>query len=138
MTEMLRELLHEGNHTLVVAQSEIRSFSRRGITDLYELLHGSPEFLHGASVADKVVGKGAAALMIVGGVAELYADVVSEDALALLRKSPVSVTFGQCVPHIQNRTGTGMCPVEALCQKCTTAAECLPLIESFYQSHTTN
>lgn len=138
MMDMLTELLHEGNHTLVVSNGETRSYDKRGISALYELLQGEPDFLCGASVADKVVGKGAAALMILGHVKELHADLVSEDALALLRESSVLVTYGNKVPYIRNRAGTGMCPVETLCKGCATAESCLPLITAFYEAQTTS
>ena len=75
--EKLIRLLHEGNYSLVVAHGEIRTFSGRGVSDLYALSGEDPGFLRGASVADKVVGKAAAALMIVAGVSELHADVIS-------------------------------------------------------------
>lgn len=96
-----------------------------------KLKQREPSLLCGALVADKVVGKGAAALMILGGVKALHADVVSTQALLLLRDSGIEVTFGHEVPHIINRKGDGMCPVEALCSNCTTAAECRPLIDEF-------
>ena len=73
----------------------IRIFRERGVRDLWRLLHEEPELLDGAFVADKVVGKGAAA------------------------------------PHIINRAGDGICPVERLCAGARSAAECLPLIEGF-------
>lgn len=55
--EKLIRLLHEGNYSLVVAHGEIRTFSGRGVSDLYALSGEDPGFLRGASVADKVVGK---------------------------------------------------------------------------------
>ena len=51
----------------------IRIFRERGVRDLWRLLHEEPELLDGAFVADKVVGKGAAALMAAGRVRELCA-----------------------------------------------------------------
>ena len=60
-----------------------RIFRERGVKDLYRLLDEEPEFLDGAFVADKVVGKGAAALMILGGVGELFADIISLPAAQL-------------------------------------------------------
>lgn len=60
----LIDILHEEHHSLVVANGDVCTFDGRGISDLYNLLSEDPEFLRGASVADKVVGKGAAALMI--------------------------------------------------------------------------
>lgn len=127
----LINILHEGNHSLVVANGDICTFDQRGIADLYDLLCNDSGFLAGASIADKVVGKGAAALIILGRTAELYADIISESALEILNQSPVKVSYGQKVHHIINRQGTGMCPVETLCKDCKTAEECSPLIQKF-------
>ena len=131
--ERLMEILRSGNHSLVVAGSEIRTFDGRGIADLYRLFTLEPDFLAGASVADKVVGKGAAALMVLGGVKEVYTDVASSAALTLLRNGGVATRCDLEVPHIINRKGDGICPVEQLCLDCATAAECLPRIEQFMQ-----
>lgn len=67
MDELIR-LLHEGGYSCVIRKEEIRTFTQRGVADLYDLLNQHPVFLHGAQVADKVVGKAAAALMVLGGV----------------------------------------------------------------------
>ena len=128
----LADLLHREECSCVVwRESDVCICRRRGVIDLYTLLTVSPGRMRGALVADKVVGKGAAALMSAGGVAELYADVISIPALDLLRRAGIAVSYGECVPNIINRAGTGICPVEALCTDCTTADECLPLIEKF-------
>lgn len=133
MTEALIDILRREGCSLVVADSGggVRTFHGRGISDLYCLQNDSQGVLHGASVADKVVGKGAAALMILGGVREVYAGVISSSALGLLRKEGVAVSYGQEVPNIINRQGNGVCPVEQLCRESATAAGCLPLIEDF-------
>ena len=131
MPDELIRILQDGNHSLVVAGDGIRTFDGRGISDLYDLLTEHPGWLRGASVADKVVGKGAAALLILGGVRELFAGVVSTSALGLLKDSGIPVRFPQEVAHIVNRKGDGVCPVETLCKECTTAAQCLPLIREF-------
>lgn len=108
-----------------------RTFHERGVKDLHRLLTQEPEILRGALLADKVVGKGAAALMIAGGAAWVYADVISQAAMELFEQSRVNVQYGEIVPNIINRTGTDICPVEKLCQECKTAEECLPLIDKF-------
>lgn len=95
------------------------------------MLVDSPQILAGAYVADKVIGKGAAALMILGGVAGVYADVISESAVALFSSAGIGISYAERVPAIINRKGTGICPVEQLCAQCASAEECLPLIEKF-------
>lgn len=130
--QALVDLLHASGASCVVRSGDdVRLFRLRGILDLFLLLRDEPRSLQGAFVADKVVGKGAAALMILGQVGELFADVVSEGALVLLREAGLSVTYTTLVPHIFNRSGTGFCPVESLCAECRTAQECLPFIAEF-------
>ena len=131
MMDDLVQILRNGNHSLVVAGDGIRTFDGRGISDLYGLLTEHPDLLRGASVADKVVGKGAAALLVLGGVREVHADVISTSALVLFEDTGISVRFAQEVPYIINRQGDGICPVETLCKKCVTAVQCLPFIKKF-------
>lgn len=128
------ERLHVQQCSCVICNNgQMRSFSGRGVSDLHRLLKEEPQFLRGAFVADKIVGKGAAALMILGGIGALRTDVISTPALELLLQSSIEVEFGIETPAITNRTGDGICPVEALCRDCTTARECLPLIDSFLE-----
>lgn len=128
----LADILHDRGCSCAIAQNDrLTLCNRRGVIDLYSLLQAAPAELQGAMVADKVIGKGAAALMALGGVKEVYADVISRPALALLGDYDIPVTCIRTVPNIINRAGTGICPVEQLCSQCNTAAECLPLIENF-------
>lgn len=132
--EELISLLHSGGYSCVIANGEkIRTFTQRGVADLYDLLTQEPEFLKGASIADKVVGKGAAALMILGGISELHTDIISTKALDLLKESDVKVEFEQEVPFIWNRDHTGFCPVETLCSEVKSVEEMLPLICDFIE-----
>ena len=118
---------------MITDGAEFRMFHQRGVKDLYDILSTQPELLRGAFIADKVVGKGAAALMILGGIDSLYTDTISEAALELFARYDIEVKYGKLVPHIINRAGTGMCPVESLCKECETAEECLPLIKDFIE-----
>lgn len=135
----LADRLHAENCSCVIENhGEIQLCFRRGVADLFDLLKGKEGWLKGARVADKVVGKGAAALMIAGGMERVYADVISESALEFFRKEGTEVSFGKKVEHIINRSGTGICPVEELCNDCKTAAECVPLIENFINEQKNN
>ena len=128
----LIEILHQEKCSCVISNfGNIYTYHQRGVKDLYELLINNRELLKGAIVADKVIGKGAAAIIAVGCVKSVYSDVISSPALELLKSAGISVRYGICVPNIINRAGTGICPVEALCSECRTAAECIPHIESF-------
>ena len=81
--EELKQTLSQGNHALAIydQDEQLHTYDNKGVRDLYTLLTTEPQVLKGAMVADKVVGKGAAALMIVGGIAELHTHIISEPAL---------------------------------------------------------
>ena len=129
----LIDLLHCLDCSCVLRNGNIHTYAQRGVADLYELLLRHPQLLRGAEIADKVVGKGAAALMVLGGVREVYADVLSEPACGMLRGAGVPVSCALLVPAIRNRAGDGWCPVETLCRDKATAEECLPLIREFME-----
>ncbi len=130
--KQLIQQLHEGGYSCVIRQGEeVRTFTRRGVADLYDLLYQDPDFMRGALLADKVVGKGAAALMILGGIARIYTDLISQPALELLQAAAIPVEYITLVPHIENRDKTGWCPVETLCYQETSAEAILPLIDDF-------
>lgn len=62
----LMDILHSGRYSLIINNKELHAYTGRGISDLYKIYNQDKELLHGASVADKIVGKGAAALMALG------------------------------------------------------------------------
>lgn len=129
---ILIELLHNQQCSCVISNKEkVLICRQRGVKDLFNILKTNPEILNGAQIADKVIGKGASALLVLGKVIEVYADVISEPALKLLKEASIPVRYNKQVPNIINRLGTGICPVEHLCESCITPEECLPLIENF-------
>lgn len=132
---LLAEILFSEHLSCVIRTGDtIRLFRERGIKDLFRILKEHPEWLQGARVADKVVGKGAAALMLLGGVEELFSDVISYPALELLARHNVVVSYTIAVERIANRTKTGLCPIEELCIACETPEEALRKIEDFILS----
>ncbi len=135
MTTGLMQTLCGGGHSLVVAKDgEVRTYDGPGVSDLLRLVAEGGETLRGAAVADKVVGKAAAALMVAGGVSSLDAAVVSSPAIALLRRYGIPVRCQRVTPYIVNRKGTGMCPLELRCMDCATAEECIARIHAFLDS----
>ena len=65
--QQLIEILHRKDCSLVVSHcGEVTTYSQKGVRDLIWLLDHEPWRLSGALVADKVVGKASAALMVLG------------------------------------------------------------------------
>lgn len=116
----------------------IRFYWERGVRDLYRLVSEEPEMLAGALVADKVVGKGAAALLACGKVSGVYAPVMSTPARELLEQNGVEVRCKQEVDHIENRSKTDWCPVEKLCRNLNTPEMCVKEIAKFIASQGQN
>ena len=131
----LIEIRIKGNYSCVILNgSEPRVFNQRGVADLYDLLHNEPTLLKGAIMADKVVGKGAAALMILGGVKQLHTEIICTPAITMLCNAGIEVTFDMEVEFIYNNSRTDWCPVEKLCKDLDTAEECMPVIDEFVKS----
>lgn len=124
-------LLGKGDTSLVVDNGRLTTYTGRGVADLHRLLTEHPRMLQGARVADKIVGKGAAALMILGGVKELYTPLISRLALDLLSGYDIKTTYDKVIDHIVNRDKTGWCPVETLCRDLATPKECVAAITEF-------
>ncbi len=108
----LVEILRNQKCSCVVYNKEIRTFHRGGVKDLFDLLESDTQFLEGAMVADKIIGRAAAAIVIEGKVAELYTEIISSGALDLLKGKDIKLSYGKQVDHIINRKGTDWCPLE--------------------------
>ena len=110
-------LLHAEDCSCVIQKgAETRIYRRRGVIDLFELYEGDPGFMRGARLADKVIGKGAAALAALGGMAEVYADLISTPALTVLRQAGIPTR-----------------PLETACDSLDTPEEMLPAIRAFVE-----
>lgn len=91
--ESIIDILHKGGYSCVMKnREEVRTFTQRGVADLYDLYQADSAFMKGAAIADKVIGKGAAALMVLGGFKTVYADIISTPALALLCEAGIETT----------------------------------------------
>ena len=66
----------------------------------------------GASLADKVVGKAVALIVVHAGICAVDTRVASEPAVKLLKTHGVPLRAASVVPQILNRRGDGPCPME--------------------------
>ena len=75
-----------------------------------------------------MVGRATAFLYVLLGVRSLYAHVVSEGALAVLRAHEIEAEYGSLVPYIINRKKDGICPFEEAVMQIETPEEALQAI----------
>ncbi len=131
--ERARAKLSVGGYTCVMCRGEQTLVStQRGVKPLLSWLgDGTGE---GFSAADKVVGAGAAFLYVLLKVREVYAEVMSEPALEVLKAHGIKARFGTLSGNIINRRGDGICPIEQAVAGITDPAEALKAIKERLKS----
>ena len=126
--ERMRLKLQEGGYTCILCINEQEYCSyERGVKPLLDFLQAGYSF-EGALAADKTVGAGAAHLYVLLGVRALWANIVSQAALQVLKEHQIEVFYGKVVPHIINRNGDGLCPIESAVMHARTSYEAHELI----------
>ncbi len=136
-TQQAKAILNRGGCTCVLCRDgEVLTSERRGVAPLLSWIRSERDF-SGFSAADKVVGNGAAFLYVLLHIRELYAPVMSRAACRTLERFAVPYTCDAVVDAIQNRTGTGICPMEQAVQGASTPQEALAAIERRLQELST-
>lgn len=133
---LIDQLHAEGCSCVIGNGNDIRSFRQRGVDDLLQLYDSESGFLKGAAIADKIIGRAAASLMIAGQVKWVYTDTLSRFALTFFEQSDVEVYYRHLTEHVINRTGTDWCPLEKRCQECQTPMEAITQIKEFKSKNT--
>lgn len=137
--ELAKQELVRGKYSCVLVQDGevVMTSFEKGVKPLmrfYELreLYRSPV------LADKVIGRAAAFLAVLCGITEVYAEVISEEAIKVLDDYRIPVTSGRVVPYIANRSGDGLCPMEELSKDVKTPLEMYEKIQKWLQKIETN
>lgn len=124
-----RELLDKADYTCVACRdSAVYTATDRGVKPLLNWVEAGLD-LTGFSVADRVVGRGAAFLYCLLNVKIVYARIMSRPAAEVLTHYGIAVEAGTFVDGIINRKGTGPCPFEAAVMEITEAKEALRAIQ---------
>ena len=130
ITGQLKSLLAQKGVSLALytRDGRIRTFSGEGIRPLLNAVITEPEIFNGAFAADKVIGKAAALLLAYGNVRGVYAGLISETAIEVFNRFGIFCEFSKSAPFIQNRLGTGQCPMENLCADISGPAEAVKIL----------
>lgn len=113
IAEELYDRIKRENFTLCIrlqSGEEITSFDR-GVAPLLALFARKEE-LRGAIAADKVAGKAAAFLYVLLGVSAVRTRLSSLPAREVFARHGVAHKCDESCPHIINRKGDGICPME--------------------------
>ena len=103
----LKELVERGGFTCAIAKGDrLFTSTLRGIRPLLDLIESGEDFSGG------IAGRAAALWYARRGIAEVYAGVLGEGGLAVLREHNIAAQFGTLAERIINRAGTDICPME--------------------------
>ena len=127
-TQKAKKILQRGGYTCVLYRNGAEYHSDlKGIKPLLDYIETGHRFT-GFSAADKTVGAAAAYLYVLLGVQSVWAKTLSESGLNILKSHGITVGYEHMVPVILNRTGDGVCPMEAAVQNAASPEEALRAI----------
>ena len=107
----IKQIQNNKAAALIIKNNQIiAQATGKGILPILKL-HDN-QVLKGGSLIDKVIGRAAAFIAIDGNVQTVYGEMMSEDALQLLKNHKIPATYGKLVPQILNRDKSGLCPME--------------------------
>lgn len=128
--EQMLDQLNANSLSLLVRNHGLTTqHENHGVQDLLTLIQNDPKRLKGAVVADKIIGKAAAALMIAGGVKEVHTNIICTPARELFEQAGVVVVAREEVPMILNRDQTGQCPIDSRLNEAATVEDCVAILQ---------
>lgn len=112
--EKAKQMIKDGKVSCVIIKNDkiIRTLCGQGVSPLLLIYENEPDILQDAFVVDKVIGKAAALLLVLGGAKGTYGLIMSAAARVYLDARGYQVDYGELINSIANRAGDGMCPLE--------------------------
>ena len=103
-----------GDETLVAYLADGTEWTSRarGVKPLLDAIDNELAKFAGARCYDRIVGRAAAFLYVKLGVAEVYAPLIAQGAVAILERRGIRVRFREAIAGIRNRKNDGPCPME--------------------------
>lgn len=111
-----KERIGRGETSVVVIRDSREIYSSKlgqGVSPLLKIIREQPELFRDAVVVDKVIGKAAAMLLVLGGAKEVHALRVSRAGRDYLRAHGIPVYADESIDLVENRMRNGICPFEA-------------------------
>ncbi len=134
--EIAKQILIDEDLALVaIKNGEVVFKSKdKGIKPMYILATEMKEEASNASLADRVIGKGAAILCGYIGIKEVYTDLISEGGITTLEKYKIPYAMNKSCPYIKNIDKTDYCPIEKLSLPLEDPVLLLQKIKEFFRS----
>ena len=116
---LAKQRLIQKNLSLVIAKNDRVLFETEahGISGLLKAIKQLQDNMAGSSVADRIVGRAAALLLVYSGVVAVFAVTASDGGIEVLKNNHVFHEFGRWVPRILDSKRVNVCPFERLVAK---------------------
>ena len=101
----------KANNYAIIASNGYYSYET-GIKPVINRLNESLNYFDGLIVADKIIGKASAMLLILSGVKEVYCIVLSKAGQKILEEYNITYHYDELTDYIISRKGDDMCPME--------------------------
>ncbi len=86
----------------------------------------------GGALADRVIGRGAAFLVVAMELNSVYSLLMSSGAREVLVKANIDHGWGRMVNRIKDRSGKGICPMEALLEGIEDPEKAVEKLQEFF------
>lgn len=132
LQKAINEIAKEGTSVaLITEDGRLITDNGKSVRPLHRLFGAHREEFEGGFVADRVIGKAAASLIVAGGAKEAFGYLMSEAGLHYLEAHGVKASYHTLTPHILNRTETDLCPMEKTVKDLDDPEECVAAITDF-------
>jgi len=113
---LAKQRLSQKNLNLVIAKNGEVLFETEshGISSLLKAIKQLQENIAGSSIADRIVGRAAALLLVYSGVVAVFAVTASDGGIEVLKNNHVFHDFRRRVPRILDSKRVDVCPFEKL------------------------
>jgi len=134
--EMAKKILGEENLSLVIVKKYKVLFKSRssGISGLLQAIENLNDGLHKSSVADRVIGRAAALLLVYFHAKEAYCATVSSEGLRVLKESNIPLEHENIVSRILDKEGKDICPFERFSLAISSPEEAYEKLKAFADS----
>jgi hypothetical protein len=133
--EIAKRRLYDKDLTLVIVKKvevvfETNSQKISGFVSAIEMFDTQ---LKGASVADRVAGKALALLCVYAGIREVYAELLSKKAEAVLVANEIPFEFKDMIDNVLDANKKDICPFEKISDSVSDPKEAYSAFKTFLE-----
>ncbi len=128
--EKAKQILVENDYTCVLLKNDTQYTSKKkGVAPVLDLMSEGID-LEGFVLADRVIGKSVAYLVVEAKIKEVYTYMISQHAIEVFEKYQIPFIYTIKVDRILNNTKDGFCPMESTVLDVNDPTEAFVLLEN--------